>query len=259
MDETTEKNSLSGTSPMPQKEGGFFAGFLALRAERPVAQSEPESNSDSGGWLSPRALLSTTAAPSVNKISPPDSRIAVAKSAVAAAGASSERVGARVASADTTQGARPWSESSKKGTEVSSVALQAVPFPLAPVMAGDAQVSPFVEGDGELVGFLVAIVDGRSAETIPLRTGRWLINGPEGAKGPGIITIDDSSVSPFHATLRVVNSRTIHFRDQLSDHGTSVLRKLGDTRTPTDTDELQHGDVFVVGKRAFTVCIIPRD
>ncbi len=111
---------------------------------------------------------------------------------------------------------------------------------------------------GKVVAFLVSYDKDEKGDVFELRTGRMIITSEMGGTG-NYLYIKDESVSQMHAILRITEDSPVQVLDQLSEHGTVVIRHA-DSETielSGDKSELYHGDVLKFGDRAFTVCIIP--
>lgn len=110
-----------------------------------------------------------------------------------------------------------------------------------------------------VIGFLVSFDNDANGEVSELRTGRWIISSEQTTSGNFII-VNDSSVSPLHAILRVSAAGEIQVLDQLSEHGTGV-KKFGSDAEEELTgsmSSLDHGDLVRFGKRNFHVCVIQK-
>ena len=108
-----------------------------------------------------------------------------------------------------------------------------------------------------LIGFLVSFDKDPAGEYHELRSGRIIITSDEVGLGNHLV-IQDETVSPMHAILRVSPSGEIQVLDQLSEHGTSI-RRFGSTEEEQlsgDKSTIDHGDVIKFGKRGFILCII---
>lgn len=112
------------------------------------------------------------------------------------------------------------------------------------------QVSP-------IVGFLVSFDVNPNGEVFELRSGRWIISCERTSSG-NYILLDDDSVSPLHAIMRVSGTGEIQVLDQLSEHGTGI-RRFGIEEEELLTgsmSSIEHGDMVRFGNRMFHVCVI---
>lgn len=112
--------------------------------------------------------------------------------------------------------------------------------------------------ESPIIGFLVAYDRNENGEVFELRSGRLMVT--TSARGDeSAMVLQDDTVSPMHAVLRIDSEGGVQVLDQLSEHGTSVTRRDGTTVSLSgDKGEIRHGDVVSFGARAFHVCIIPR-
>lgn len=108
-----------------------------------------------------------------------------------------------------------------------------------------------------IAGFLVSFDNNENGEVFELRVGRYIVTSEPNPTG-NYLLIDDGSVSPMHAILRVGDAGDVQVLDQLSEYGTHI-RKIG-----SDTEEqlsgekavLENGDILRFGKRSFHVCVM---
>jgi hypothetical protein len=134
------------------------------------------------------------------------------------------------------------------------------PAPKAP-----AYVAPVVQNSAgvvwnkvtPLIGFLVSFDKNENGDVFELRSGRLIISS-EPAAGWSYIVVEDSSVSPMHAILRIDSSGVVQVLDQLSEFGTKIKR-FGSQDEETISGEkstIEHGDIIKFGERTFHVCIL---
>jgi hypothetical protein len=107
-----------------------------------------------------------------------------------------------------------------------------------------------------LVGFLVSFDGGSMGEVIDLRVGRWIVSSEKGADGNFLI-IKHQTVSPFHAIIKISETKEIQVLDQLSEFGTTVKKADGTEQKLSGSVALiAHGDSVKFGSRNFNVCLI---
>ncbi|MDD2941447.1 MAG: FHA domain-containing protein [bacterium] len=109
-----------------------------------------------------------------------------------------------------------------------------------------------------LVGFLVSYDSDEDGELCPLRFGRWLVSSQAVDQGSYIL-IEEETISPLHAIIRVGKDGRIQVLDQLSEYGTAVTKAGEDEEEEISGAmvEVHHGDIVRFGKRRFVVVIIP--
>lgn len=109
----------------------------------------------------------------------------------------------------------------------------------------------------KLVGFLVSYESDKFGRYVELREGRLLVSS-EGRASDNCLVIDDLSVSPMHAIMRISANGTIMILDQLSEHGTRIKRCASGKEESLlgDKSSLEHGDVVIFGECAYHVCIL---
>jgi hypothetical protein len=109
----------------------------------------------------------------------------------------------------------------------------------------------------KLVGFLVSYESDKFGRYVELREGRLLVSS-EGRASDNCLVIDDLSVSPMHAIMRISANGTIMILDQLSEHGTRIKRCASGKEESLlgDKSTLEHGDVVIFGECAYHVCIL---
>lgn len=109
----------------------------------------------------------------------------------------------------------------------------------------------------QIVGFLVTFDHNKNGSYIPLRTGRLIVTSESEGNG-SVLLINDSSVSPMHAIMRVASGPSVQVLDQLSESGTRIIR-FADGQEELLSGEkanLLHGDTVFFGDRKFHVCLI---
>lgn len=110
-----------------------------------------------------------------------------------------------------------------------------------------------------LVGMLVSYDENKNGQIFELRAGRLIVTSDSASTG-SILFLNDKSVSPMHAIMRVSGSGEIQVLDQLSEYGTRIHRAATGEEQELSGDKctLEHGDVVKFGDRSFCVCIINR-
>lgn len=147
--------------------------------------------------------------------------------------------------------------------------------PAAPVMAQPERVeyrapqqqaapAPTTDGaiwvnEGPVMGFLVSYDSNRNGDVCTLRSGRLIVTSAPQSNG-NYLLINDETVSPLHAIMRVSQGGEIQILDQLSEFGT-IIRRFGsdeEVELSGEKSTLEHGDVVRFGNRSFHVCVIAR-
>jgi pSer/pThr/pTyr-binding forkhead associated (FHA) protein len=110
-----------------------------------------------------------------------------------------------------------------------------------------------------VIGFLVSYDKDENGQVCELRSGRWLLSSQVVDQG-SYIMVDDETISPLHAIIRVGKNGRIQVLDQLSEYGTGLLRVDADQEEEVSGAmvEVEHGDMVRFGKRKFVVCLVPR-
>ncbi len=110
-----------------------------------------------------------------------------------------------------------------------------------------------------IVGFLVSYDKDQNGEVFELRCGRLVITSDRSTSG-NVLFIDDETVSPSHAVIRVSPDGDIQVLDQLSEFGTQVQQLGGDKTVELSgvKASLGHGDTLLLGKRRFHVALVVR-
>jgi hypothetical protein len=109
-------------------------------------------------------------------------------------------------------------------------------------------------------GFLVAYDREANGEVFDLRVGRLIVTS-EAAGSGSYLVLDDDTVSPMHAILKISDQGdVIQVLDQLSENGTTIVSyATGDVfELSGDKGEVGHGDTIAFGERRFQVCLIPQ-
>ncbi len=107
------------------------------------------------------------------------------------------------------------------------------------------------------MGFLVSYDNNKDGEFLPLRVGRLVVTSEPGASGNALF-INEKSVSPMHAIIRIAQNGEVQILDQLSEFGTKIKR-LHDNREEQlsgDKGDLGNGDMVWFGERSFIVCLV---
>ena len=108
-----------------------------------------------------------------------------------------------------------------------------------------------------IVGFLVSFDGNQNGDVFELRSGRLIVSC-EPASGGSYLVIEDPSVSPMHAILRISTTGEVQVLDQLSEFGTHIKR-FGveeEEHISGEKSTIEHGDVIKFGNRVFHVCIL---
>ncbi|MCO6432199.1 MAG: FHA domain-containing protein [Deltaproteobacteria bacterium] len=108
-----------------------------------------------------------------------------------------------------------------------------------------------------IVGFLVSYDTNVNGDVYELRSGRLIVSS-EPASGGSYMVVDDSSVSPMHAILRISTTGEVQVLDQLSEFGTHI-RRFGveeEEHISGEKSTIEHGDIIKFGNRTFHVCIL---
>lgn len=110
-----------------------------------------------------------------------------------------------------------------------------------------------------VVGFLVSFDNDPHGQVLYIRSGRALVSS-EVPNGGNFLFLNDESVSPMHAILRVTEDAQIQILDNLSEFGTTIVRAENGEEVALSGEKamVQHGDLLRFGKRTFSVCLIGR-
>ena len=111
--------------------------------------------------------------------------------------------------------------------------------------------------ESKIVGFLVSYDANENGTVFELRTGRLIVTSEAAASG-NFLVIDDETVSPMHAIMRISAGGEIQVLDQLSEHGTKITRfgSSDEEELSGDKATIEHGDIVKFGERSFHVCVI---
>jgi hypothetical protein len=111
-----------------------------------------------------------------------------------------------------------------------------------------------------IVGFMVSFDKNINGDVVELRQGRWIVSSEPTSSSQNFIILDDDTVSPLHAIVRVSPRGEIQVLDQLSEHGTAVKKASSEVEeTLTGSmSSLEHGDIVRFGQRSFNVCLIQK-
>lgn len=108
-----------------------------------------------------------------------------------------------------------------------------------------------------VVGFMVSFDSNPNGDIFVLRSGRLMVTSDTNQMENCLI-VDDPSVSPMHAILRITSAGEIQILDQLSEFGTHI-RRFGSSveeQLSGDKSSLEHGDVVKFGNRSFHLCVV---
>ena len=111
-----------------------------------------------------------------------------------------------------------------------------------------------------LVGFLVSFDYEPNGSYLELRVGRLIVSSKFEGSG-NCLVLQDESVSPMHAIMRITLGNSVQVLDQLSESGTRIQRAgSGEEQFLSgEKSTLSHGDVIVFGDRSFHVCLVMVD
>lgn len=111
--------------------------------------------------------------------------------------------------------------------------------------------------DSKVVGFLVTYDKNSDGEFLPLRVGRLAVTSEPGATGNALF-INDKTVSPMHAIIRIGQNGDVQILDQLSEFGTRIhrLHNNQEEQLSGDKGDLGNGDMVFFGDRSFIVCLV---
>lgn len=112
----------------------------------------------------------------------------------------------------------------------------------------------------QLVGFLVSFDNEPNGSYLELRVGRLIVSSKFEGSG-NCLVLQDESVSPMHAIMRITLGNSVQVLDQLSESGTRIQRAgSGEEQFLSgEKSTLSHGDVIVFGDRSFHVCLVMVD
>ncbi|HMO17036.1 MAG TPA: FHA domain-containing protein [Oligoflexia bacterium] len=112
---------------------------------------------------------------------------------------------------------------------------------------------------GRIVGFLISFDNEDDGEITELRVGRWIVTSREIGSDSDLV-IQDESISPSHAVLKVGNDGSVMILDQLSEFGTGVIKQESEYEQDASSGmvSLDHGDMVRLGRRYFVYCGVPK-
>ncbi len=112
----------------------------------------------------------------------------------------------------------------------------------------------------QLVGFLVSFDYEPNGSYLELRVGRLIVSSKFEGSG-NCLVLQDESVSPMHAIMRITLGNSVQVLDQLSESGTRIQRAgSGEEQFLSgEKSTLSHGDVIVFGDRSFHLCLVMVD
>jgi hypothetical protein len=110
-----------------------------------------------------------------------------------------------------------------------------------------------------IIGFLISFDEIEGGEVHELRVGRWLVSS-NNVNQKDTIIVEDDSISPLHAVVKVFDKGDVQILDQLSESGTGVLKQGSDSEVDASNGAIfiAHGDVVRFGKRYYVYCAVPR-
>jgi FHA domain len=128
---------------------------------------------------------------------------------------------------------------------------------MKPAVTPRSSVATAYTKESPIVGFLVSFDVNTNGDVYDLRSGRLIISS-EPASGGNYIVIDDQSVSPMHAILRIGSTGEVQVLDQLSEFGIHIKRfgVEDEEHISGEKSTIEHGDVIRFGNRSFHVCIL---
>jgi len=143
---------------------------------------------------------------------------------------------------------RPVENLEKEVSVTKSAAVKPAPKEVAPK-----------KPTSKIVGFLVSYDETEFGEVFQIRAGRKLITSRPTDHGEYML-INDKTVSPLHAILRATKDGKVQVLDQLSEHGTAVIKKgeKEETEITGGLEEVNDGDTIRFGERTFEVCLISK-
>ncbi len=114
------------------------------------------------------------------------------------------------------------------------------------------------KGKTKIIGFLISYNQDENGEVFHIRKGRKLITSRPTEHGEYML-IDHPSVSPLHAIIRTTKDNKIQIMDQLSEHGTTII-KLGsneEIEVAGGLETVENGDTLRIGEISFFVFLLP--
>jgi hypothetical protein len=119
------------------------------------------------------------------------------------------------------------------------------------------RMAPSGMNGGALVGFLVSFDADPKGMFVELREGRMIVTSESVGAAPCLV-IEDSSVSPMHAIMRISSGEPIYILDQLSEFGTRIIHADSgkDEALSGEKGVARHGDIVFFGEKKFHVCLV---
>ena len=143
----------------------------------------------------------------------------------------------------------------QRGRRPAGAAVRPTPAPAPVVEKSDRVVW---SKESPLIGFLISYDRNPNGDVFELRSGRLIVTS-DVAGGGDFLIVQDDSVSPMHAILRMSPDGDIQVLDQLSEHGTLIQHTNGEEEQLSgDKSNIEHGDIVRFGKRKFYVCVVPK-
>jgi len=130
-----------------------------------------------------------------------------------------------------------------------------------PQMEAERHEKVFWRNPSQLVGFLVSYDHEPLGSYVELRKGRLLVTS-EGEVSGNCLVISHGTVSPMHAIMRIAEGGSVQVLDQLSEHGTRIVRGSSgedageNVLLSGDKASLRNGDILSFGERNFHVCLV---
>ncbi len=135
------------------------------------------------------------------------------------------------------------------------------PPPAAPVIhASVAGEQVIWTKRSPVVGFLVSYDKDKYGSVFELRAGRLIVSS-EAAGSGNCLLVQDDTVSPMHAIMRISPGGSIQVLDQLSEFGTRIKRLASGIEEELSGEKsiLVHGDTIMFGERTFHLCTVVRE
>jgi hypothetical protein len=119
------------------------------------------------------------------------------------------------------------------------------------------RLPPPAGNGGALVGFLVSFDADPKGMFVELREGRMIVSSEKVGAAPCLV-IEDVSVSPMHAIMRICSGEPLHILDQLSEFGTRVIHADSGLEESLSGEKgvAKHGDIVLFGDKKFHVCLV---
>lgn len=164
--------------------------------------------------------------------------------------------------APSAQPARPAPEAPRHQPVAEPVRVAAPQAPVSAPVVPSVRSFPDLAvwaNDATLAGFLVSYDRNSLGEVCSLRTGRMIVTSVAQANG-NFLLIEESTVSPLHAIMRITATGEIQILDQLSESGTFIKRFGSEDEIELSGEKsfLEHGDTVRFGERTFHVTVILR-